>query len=59
MDFQNQMKVRVIVLKCYVFGANVNPVTGEKMHLKAEMPKEMQTLLKRLRNENNSPQMES
>ncbi|MBR3948671.1 MAG: RluA family pseudouridine synthase [Clostridia bacterium] len=30
-----------------------HPVTGEKMHLKAEMPKEMQTLLKRLRNENN------
>ena len=37
----------------------IHPVTGEEMHLKAEMPKEMQTLLKRLRNENNSPQMES
>ncbi len=37
----------------------IHPVTGEKMHLKAEMPKELQTLLKRLRNENNSPQMES
>lgn len=31
----------------------IHPVTGEEMHLKAEMPKEMQTLLKRLRNENN------
>ena len=37
----------------------IHPVTGEEMHLKAEMPKEMQTLLKRLRNENDSPQMES
>lgn len=31
----------------------VHPVTGEELHLKAEMPEEMKRLMERLRNENN------
>ena len=31
----------------------IHPVTGEELHLKAEMPEEMKRLMERLRNENN------